>query len=245
MALPPKLLHLVETHPCFSGVWRDDTSATTVIDPIGPPRQTFILQCEDCLMARIAVDTTLLTPGLTGASLAAQVTDHVRQHRGYASTIAGYHGGQPGLWLSAAYWASLGTFVLSSRSGNDLDALLELIRRGAWTVPDPRMSQASLYALHRVYLSVVPPPKVASVSALLASSHVTTQRKAGTCRVTLAVFGPAQAPASPSAPVAATSSPAIAPAKASRRIGDLCPVCGETVQVRPLFHSTYVGCACG
>lgn len=52
--------------------------------------------------------------------------------------------------------------------------------------------------------------------------------------------------AAASSPTPMLGSPAKARRAAGpRKIGDVCPVCGETVSERPLLHSTFIGCRCG
>lgn len=251
MPLPSNLLTLAEEHPCFSGVWHHDCSAQCVTDAAQPPRNVAVLRCADCLNHHLATDTQLLDPGVSARQLADEVAAHVRKHRGYAFSVGGYHTAGPGIWLSAAYWPKIGAFILSSRGSRlPLDALMDAIQHGAVSVPDPRMGQASLYTVQDVYLSVVPPPRVPSVNALLTSSNVSTHPKPGYRSVTIAAFKPVAQGVStaphgpPSLPVPkAQPDPYVPPRR--RRVGERCPVCGEKVAVRALFHSTYIGCGCG
>jgi hypothetical protein len=262
MVLPAHLLRLVEDHPCFSGVWEQDCSADCVADPSQPPLSIQVLHCDDCLTYHVAVDTNLLPSGTTNRRLGEDLTAHVRQHRGYSLSVGGYHLAGGGLWLSAAYWPHLSTFVLHTRSNHNamsaLDALIEGIQFGVVVPPDPRMNNAALYDTFDVYLSVVPPPKETSLQALLSSSHVSAAYKTGFRKVTLAGFrpllmssnasaSPATAPAclAPATPPLPLLPPAQAPsAPVPLVLGDLCPVCNNEVRERWLFSSNYVGCLC-
>jgi hypothetical protein len=248
MPLPANLLRMVENHPCFSGVWSADAAAQCVIDPAQPARSIEVVHCDDCLTYHLAVDRRLLDPGVRRWHLADAVTAHARRHRGYALSVGGYHVAGSGFWLSAAYWAHLGVFVLSSRgSGPPLDVLIRAMQHGVIPAPDPRMTQAQSYRLHDVHLSVVPPPVASSLSALLASSSVSTTPKRGFVPVTLAELKPAAgaAVAPRRSKRARKGSTASEPAPRSLQIGERCPVCGEIWMERPLFRGTYVGCGCG
>src|SRR5262249_25486437 len=98
------------------------------------------------------------------------------------------------------------------------------------------------YVTHDVFLSVVPPPPITTMAALLASSHVVPGWKIGYWRATLAEFLPvSRAQPQPSA----SPSPAAPPAPAPQAAGERCPVCGAVVGGRWLLTSRYVGCRCG
>lgn len=242
--LPPNLLRMVEEHPCFSGVWSSDCSAQCVTDPQQPARAIEVVHCSDCLSFHVAVDAQHLGPGVRRWDLADHLTAHVRSHRGYAMSVGGYHVAGSGFWLSAAYWAQIGVFVLNARnSKTPLTALLEAMKHGVVLASDPRMTQPTAYSLHEVYLDVVTPVVASSVQGLLQSPNVSPTRRPGFVPVTLAALQPAAG-----AVVPGQVSPA--PARASRpgprpSLGDRCVVCGQKVEERPLFQGTFIGCGCG
>lgn len=240
--LPLNLLRMVEEHPCFSGVWSSDCSAQCVIDPQQPAHSIEVVHCADCLSFHVAVDTQHLGPGVQRWQLADHLTAHVRQHRGYAISVGGYHVAGAGFWLSAAYWAQMGVFVLRSRNSmKPLGALLEAMKHGVVRVPDPRMIQPNAYVLHEVYLDVVTPVAASSVHSLLQSPNVSVTRRPGFVPVTLAALKPA-------AGAVVLGQAGSAPARTPRpgpSLGERCDVCGQKVEQRPLFQGTFIGCGCG
>jgi hypothetical protein len=247
--LPSALLAAATQHPCFSGVFDAGNRVQVHADPSAGPVDVVDFQCEDCLTFRLGCPASDLPPGVSHRQAATLMTEHVRAWRGYALSVGGYHTGLTG-WLSAAYWDGAGIFVLHADRGSSggnkpaLDVLIQAMQKGLVKPTHPAMLDPKQYVTHDVFLSVVPPPTVRTMAALLASTHVAPGWKPGYCRVTLAEFLPvsrAQAhPGTGSAPSSPTARP-----PAPKVAGERCPVCGETVGERWLLTSRYIGCRCG
>lgn len=120
------------------------------------------------------------------------------------------------------------------------------MQKGLVTPIHPAMLDPQQYQTQEVYLSVVPPPTVTSMAALLASSHVAPSWGRDYSRVTLAEFLPVSRVQPAQTPIAVTPNAApVASSPAPRNVGERCPVCSEIVGERLLLTSTYIGCLCG
>jgi len=239
MTLPATFLQHVEQHGCFSGCYGSDSSVSACLDPARPLSPLVMVSCQDCL-ARVAVPASLLAAGTSSYNLARQLTDHLRAKRGFALSVSGYHVAGPGFWLSAAYYRS-GLFLLSGERsrqlGSDLDLLLLAFRHGVLQPPDSRMRDPKQYALETVYVNYATfQPAVVGKQALLSAPQCRAQPRTGWQKVTLAEFLPV---AQAQAPAGGSSAPA-----RTLKVGDVCPVCGAEVRLRPLLVGSYVGCLC-
>jgi len=270
--IPASLLDAASQHPCFSGVYDEGHRIQVHQDPTKGPIEAIDFQCEDCLSFRLGCLASDLPQGVSHAQAAQLITEHVRRHRGYALSVGGYHTSING-WLSAVYWDAAGLFALhadrgSGRNKPALDVLIQAMQKGLIKPSHPAMLDPHQYVTQEVFLSVVPPPTITTMAALLASSHVAPAWQVGYCRVTLAEFlpvaraqpSPAVAPAPPPAPpplpalVTPPSAPLSAPlsvplsappsSESPRVAGERCSVCGEIMTERWLFSSTYIGCGC-
>lgn len=255
MASLDELYRLAEAHSCFSGCYAPGNRLHCLIDAGAPPEPAVDALCEDCLSFRVGGLISQLGSGMTQYQLARDLTDHVRQQRGYTLSFGGYHTQGGGFWLSAAYWHPSGLFLLKSDRGtsptsSDVDLLIRAFQNGVAHPLEPSMLDAAQYRSQRVFLDVVGLRGPMSAAALLGSSHVSQTRKRGYVEVTLAEYLPiAGRPMLPAAPPPSGVAPRPTPvAKQQRRraaLGERCEVCGEIVSERPLLTSVYVGCACG
>lgn len=250
LTLPPELTQLAESHPCFSGCWESPAEVTAVVQP-GVVDQFATVQCADCLSFRIGAPLSLLGTSPRG-SLASALSAHVHQHRGYGLSVGGYHltpGG--GFWLAASWLPLCGAFLVWSDRGHHASdpvaRLIEACNHGVLRPPDPGMLVAGNYRTHAVYLDVLPGLVFPTVSALLQSPQVSTQRQPGFVPVTIAEYLPfatASARVRRSRVSRPTTAPPGPPPKREKKLGDRCDVCGEIVEVRQLLYTTYVGCHC-
>jgi hypothetical protein len=246
MSIPASLLQHAEAHPCFSGCYGSDPDVSACLDPARPLSPLLVVSCHDCF-ARLGVPRSLLPSGATSNWLAGQLTQHLRKQRGFGLSFSGYHNKGPGFWLSVAYYASCGLFLLNgerSRAlGGDLDLLILAFRHGIAAPPDPRMLDPRQFTTQEVYVRYTAPmAPVATRQALVTSPHCRSQPAAGFQRVTLAEFLPV---ARAAAPAAVARTPANGtPAARALRPGDICPVCGAEYRVRALLQGTYLGCLC-
>ena len=255
--LPASLLTFVEQHPCFSGCWTVGHRAQCVLDPAAPLEPIVEVHCADCLVSYVACRQSLLPAGTDADGLARGLTAHVRAHRGFALSFGGYHGVGGGFWLSAAYWAGSGVFVLGcDRAGTAGRARVDsLVRAFAVGVAQPlhaAMTDPKEYRTVDVHLTVVPPPVAMSVPALLASTHVSASGRADTRAVTLAEFLPVAATAQAALALGGPPSLVAHPAAsaAARTVpralvaGERCEACGHLAEERLLLTSSYVACRC-
>lgn len=247
MALPASFLQLVEQHGCFSGCYGGDLEARVCLDGTRPLEPIAVISCQDCLSFKLGVLRALLPPGTSATALGTLVTQHLRTQRGYSLSLGGYHASGPGFWLSAAYLARPGLFLLDgsrSRSlGSDLDLLLLAFKHGVATPADPQMLDAKQYATQVVHVNCAAPAgPVTGLKAFLASPYCSLQPKPGFQRVTLAEFQPAARAAA--APAPAPVKVSIAATVKGLKLGSVCPVCHAEVRHRPLLNGTYVGCLC-
>jgi hypothetical protein len=246
MALPASLLQQIEQHPCFSGCYSSELEGWLCLDGTRPLEPVLFVSCLDCLSFKVGVLRPLLPSGSTSHTLANLLTQHMRQLRGFGLAFSGYHARGPGFWLSAAYYARCGLFLLDgARSrplGSDLDLLMLAFKHGVAQPPDPQMLDPKQYQTQTVYVNFATPVgAIANRQGLLSSPQCQLQPKAGFQRITLAEFQPAarQAPA----PVKPSIQAAVA-AKKPLPVGSICPVCKAEVRKRPLLNGTYVGCLC-
>lgn len=269
MSLPATFLSQVEHHSCFSGCYGSELDARVCLDPAQPPQPAIFISCRDCLTYKVGVLRSLLTPGMSSDLLAEQVTQHLRNVRGFDQSFGGYHMRGGGFWLNAVYYGC-GVFLVDgarSRSmGSDLDLLMLAFKHGVAHPLDPRMNDPQLYSTQVVYVDFsVPVRPVSGKQDLLASPQCRLSPASGFHRVTLAEFLPvaqvgalstamasampvpvvSQVPAAPQ-PVPVVTQPAVRPQRPARplKAGEICPVCNAEVKERVLFSSSYVGCLC-
>src|SRR5438270_1584626 len=183
MTIPASLLHHAEQHGCFSGCFGTESDSAVCTDVRQPPHPVVQVSCKDCLSFKIGTLRSLLPAGnATCYWLASALTQHFRARRGYTWAVAGYHAQGPGFWLSAAYVASAGLFLLdgerSRGRGSDLDLLLLAFQHGVAPVSDPGMLDVRQYATRVAYLNFggLAGP-VGSLAGLLASPHCLAQQK--------------------------------------------------------------------
>jgi len=258
VTLPPSFLALIESHACFSGVFRYDDTVQMVLDPIQPPEASYTIQCQDCLLWHAGILRRHLATGVDGYALAREATAHVSSTRGYDAAIGGYHSNGVGFWLSAVYIASLDAFLLDghrSRTGpNDIGLLVQSFVQKVWTPADVGMTDPSRYTTQPLLVDMTRAAgNWPDLQAFLASPAVHASATASTRAVTLASYQrPAtHCPAVPGSaalagvPVVAAVLPAAPAAPAvPLREGERCPQCGHAVQWRQLLTSSYLGCLC-
>lgn len=244
MSLPPALVQHAEQHACFTGCYGSDANVGACLSPVGPLQPLVVVTCLDCL-TRVAAPQALLPAGSTTHTLAQQLTDHLRQKRGFRLARSGYHASGPGLWLSFVYY-DCGLFLInaerSRQLGTDLDVLQLGLQHKVVALGDPRFRDPRQYRTETVYVNFsAHQPVVTSKQQLLSSPQVRVQAHPGWQKVTLAEFLPLsqQAPGHGGGGGGARAAP-----PRPLRPGDVCPVCGATVQSRPLLNGSYVGCLC-
>jgi hypothetical protein len=261
MPVPARILQLVEAHHCFSGCYAPDGDVMCLIDRARSPELACYIQCQDCLTFRVGSIATLLGPGMDRYKLAREVTNHLRAVRNYALSFSGYHRQGGGVWLSAAYWANLGIFLLKSDRGSQgvnqcpVDLLIKAFINGVSVPPLAGMCDPNNYTSRQVFLNAAVVSAPASARALFASLSQTSAP--GYVAVTLAEYLPVSRGASAGVSSGATPAPAAshsrasrsassrAPAVVPRPLGSRCEVCGELVMERALLTSVYIGCRCG
>lgn len=264
MSLPATLLQHAEAHSCFSGCYGGDSNVQTCLDPAQPLSTMFVVYCYDCF-AHLGVMSSLLPPRTSGSAVAGELSQHLRQKRGFALSFSGYHVQGPGFWASAAYVASCGLFFLSGersrQMGSDLDLLLLSFQHKVAVPPDPRMLDPQQYATQETYIRFPLTQPLTSMRALLASPDCRSKAGSGFQRLTLAEFLPvstAVQAASPAPPPTVATPPQTTPAAATLsksapsaptpprplKVGDRCPKCGAEVKTRPLLNGSFVGCLC-
>ena len=254
--LPSLLLQRAESHPCFSGCFDWGNRADILIDPAQPLESAMDVHCSDCLSFYLGALSRHLPVGMSLDQMGRELTGHVRAHRGYDLSFGGYHTAGGGFWLSAAYWAVTGVFILSNdrmagSPAQRIDLLVHAFANGVAIPRDPLMTDPKQYHGVDCYLSVVPPPTSLSLAVLLSSSHVSMSPKPGYVNVTLAEFAPAaiQAQTAPIAQVSSAASSQPAPPsspvmKSPLMAGERCERCGQLATERILFTSHYVTCGC-
>lgn len=256
MTLPASLLRAAEQHVCFSGCYGPEDMVMVCTDPGVAPHRAVQVSCKDCLSFHIGGLAKLLPPQMTSDQLAREVSQHVRQLRGFAWSVGGYHYACNKIWLSAAYYPC-GLFLLDGSRNHDgrsdLDLLLEAFRGGLVKPQDPRMLDAGQYATQEVYLDMsIPITPVRNRHDILRSKQCSPTFRVSSRRVTIAEFLPMTTQlASPGVSVQPTPATGVAvtqlaPSQASRvmRVGERCPSCGATVEERPSLTETYIGCLC-
>ncbi len=251
MPLPPSFLQHVEQHSCFSGCYSSTSAVRACLDPNAPLTPLVVISCQDCY-AHLGVPQSLLPAGMDSYRLADQITQHMRKHRGFALSSSGYWTKGPGFWFSAVYYPC-GLFLIhgerSRPIGSDLDQLLLAFHHGVLTPPDPHMMDPKQYAVQTVYGNFTNVAAgVRGKQDLLASPQVRAQAQSGWQKLTLAEFLPLTTAAAAAATAQAARAPAkpaaAKPAPKPLALGDICPVCGAEVKVRPLLKGSFVGCLC-
>ncbi len=207
MALPASFQNQVEHHSCFSGCYGSELDARVCMDPATPPEPAIFISCRDCLTYKAGVLRSLLPPGTSSDALADQVTQHMRQVRGFHLSFGGYHMRGGGFWLNVVYYDPCGLFLIdgsrSRATGSDLDLLMLAFRQGVAQPPDPRMTDPRLYQTQVVYVDfTVPVAPVGGTQDLLSSTQCRMHPATGFHRVTLAEFLPIAAVANPPAQTA-------------------------------------------
>lgn len=257
MALPASLLRAAEQHVCFSGCYGPEDTVMVCTDPARSPQRVVQVSCKDCLSFHVGAAVGLLPPHMTADQLAREVSMHVRQLRGYAWSVGGYHYACNKIWLSAAYYPC-GTFLLDGSHNHDgrtdLELLIEAFRGGLVKPPDPRMMDPAQYTTQEVYLDMSAPiAPVRNKHDILRSQQCSPSFRVSARRVTIAEFLPMTTQAS--APVPRVYQGALQtqntakvhlpdPRRRATRVGDRCPACGAIVEERPSLTETFVGCLC-
>jgi hypothetical protein len=222
------------------------------LDPAKPAQRSRNVSCSECY-ARLGALESLLPAGMNSATLASQLTQHVRGLRGYSLSSGGYHARGPGFWVSVVYFSSPGLFLIDgsrSRSlGTDLDLLLLAFQHGILQPFDPRLLDPAHYRTQSVHVNFATPPgQVRTKQDLLSWTGCRSQSTPGYQAATLAEFLPVanQVPAAAPASVAVkAATPAAAPvARTAPKVGEICPVCKAEFRIRPLLHKTDLGCLC-
>jgi hypothetical protein len=242
MSLPVSLLQHVEQHTCFSGCYGSDSNVSVCLDPNQPLKPLVVVTCLDCL-GKIGVPLALLPAGMNTYNLSQRLSDHMRQKRGFKLARSGYHTAGPGFWLSVVYY-DCGLFLMtaerSRQLGSDLDVLMLGMQHNVIQPPDTRMRDHKQYRTETLYLNFATyQPQVTSKQVLLSSPQVRTQPQPGWQKVTLAEFLPLAQAANGAMPTATRGG-----APRALKPGDICPVCGAEVKVRPLLNGSFVGCLC-
>lgn len=230
-----------------------------VLDPHRPPERVLQVQCEDCLSFYVGVLDKHVQPRMFSGQLAMELSDHMRNLRGYEWSVSGYHAGSASLWLTAAYY-SCGIFLISgerdSKRATNLDCLIHGFKHNVVKPADPRMLQVQSYRTHDVYLDMSKPiVPVNSVQDILSSPQCSASygvgRRAGASRsVTVAEFLPfASVSAGKPRPAGTPARQAAGRARPRGtrpvlRLGDRCPTCGEVVKERASLTETFIGCMC-
>ncbi len=254
MSLPASFLAQAENHSCFSGCFGHEARFDVCLDSHRPPVEMLAIYCKDCMGFRVGVLRSLLPPGSSAPWLADTLTAHNRRRRGFAWSLSGYHAVGPGFWLTAAYFAQCGLFLLNgarSRAvGSDLDLLLLTFKHGVASATHARMIDPHEYTVQDGYVDFSSPPGILHTAQdFYASPQFSRQPKRGFQRVTVAEFQPISrlAAAASSGPSAAPR-PALPAAVASLApqpvLADVCPVCQAEICERPLFTGSYIGCLC-
>jgi hypothetical protein len=164
------------------------------------PEPALDVQCEDCLSFRLGALVSQLALGMNRYRLAKELSAHLCAYRGYAFAFGGYHTQGGGFWLSAAYLASIGVFIMKSDRGitnsnsSDSDLLVKAFTTGVAKPPHIGMLDPGKYTCHRVFLDVVGLSPPASVQTLLGSRHVSSNPSPGFVEVTLAEYLPVSRP---------------------------------------------------
>ncbi len=266
--LPSSLLSLVESHGCFSGCYDFHSDVMAIVDPNRPAKAMFQVQCEDCLSFHVGALRSHL-PGIKyGSHLATQLTEHMRQLRGYAWSVGGYHVSAR-IWLSAAYFPCGVVLISGERNpqhNDDLACLITGFKHGVVQATDPAMLQSANYRVHTAYLDMSKPiAPVRDIGDILTSPQCSTNYRQGYHRVTVAEFLPV-AQAATSALAGGTASMSSTPLPSSGQanspatpqpndppitlesepmvIGDICPRCGGEFKERPSLTKTFIGCLC-
>ena len=208
--LPASLVSAVETHGCFSGCYSSESDVAVVTDPTGTLENMLHVSCEDCF-SHFGVLAKHLPAGMMSYQLARELSEHMRQVRGYKWSVGGYHVSPASMWLSAAYY-SCGIVLVTgerNRSGvTDLDCLIKGFQHGVITPEDPGMLQPGHYLTHEVYLDMSTPiAHVQSVQDILSAPQCSSKRKSSYHQVTVAEYLPF---VRSNGTVASASSPAVA-----------------------------------
>ena len=271
--LPHALLSVVENHSCFSGCYDSCQDIEAIVDVRQGPETTYHLQCKDCLSFHVGILARHLPVGMDASSLAREVTEHVRNVRGYSWSIGGYHVGPASLWLSAAYYPCGVVLVNSERntpSKKPVDALIEGYQLGIIPANDSAMFDPANYRTYNVYLDMSKSIGVVnSVADILTSPRCSQVSRSGFQKVAVLEFLPivqSQTHSTPSllstnsisvqpsvssgtliTPASTTTNEASGQKLSSSKklsIGEFCPRCGAEVKERPSLYETFVGCLC-
>jgi hypothetical protein len=262
--LPAMLISAVESHTCFTGCYRYESPVAICTDPAQPLSAAVQVSCADCFSFYVASLAGLLPAGMTGHTLASELSAYMRALRGYRWAISGYHlsSGGGGFWLSAASLTEE-LFLVDGgrnhpRNRSEADLLVEAFKQKVAPHQDPRMLDPAQYTIDFVHLDLTTPlPPVKTKQDIFAAAQCSaspTQRSRRVAVVELlpqpaAVLAPpvvtAPAPAVVSAKVAASvTSAAPRPPAKKLQIGDICPVCRAEYKERPLFTGSFIGCLC-
>ncbi len=264
--LPATLVSAVEAHTCFTGCYRYESPIAICTDPATPLVPAAQVSCADCFSFHVGSLASLLPAGMTGHTLANDLSAHMRALRGYRWSISGYHlsSGGGGFWLSAASLTE--SLFLADASRNhprtrtEADLLAEAFKQKLAPHQDPRMLDPAQYSIDFIHVDLTTPlPPVKSRQDVLSAAQCSPTPTARSRRVAVLELLPlatsvvAPPPVNGSTNVAAsTSSPAVASATITRprpparklQLGDICPVCHAEYRERPLFTGSFVGCLC-
>lgn len=223
--LPATLLSAVEAHTCFTGCYRYESPLAICTDPVQPLVPAVQVSCADCFSFYVASLASLLPAGMTGHTLANDLSAHMRSLRGYRWSISGYHlsSGGGGFWLSAASLTE--SLFLADGSRNhprnrtEAELLVEAFRQKLAPHQDPRMLDPAQYTIDFIHLDLTTPlPPVKTRQDILSAAQVSaspTQRSRRVAVVELmpvagAVLGPPPpVPHAPAAPAPAPHAPAL------------------------------------
>jgi hypothetical protein len=248
--LPATLLSAVEAHKCFTGCYRYESPVVICTDAALPLSPAVQVSCADCLSHYVGALTHLLPAGMTGHALAAELSAHMRNVRGYRWALSGYHTAGGGFWLSAASLTE-GLFLVDgsrnySKKGTDAELLADAFKHHLAPHLDTRMLDPALYSADYVHLDLTTPlPPVTCKNDVLTAAQCSLTPRQGARRVAVLEFLPLSAAAAPPANVSATRAASSAPpAPRKLRPGEVCPVCHAEYTERPLFTGSFVGCLC-
>lgn len=217
--LPATLLSTVEAHTCFTGCYRYESPVAICTDPAQPLLSAVQVSCADCFSFYAASLASLLPAGMTGHTLANDLSAHMRALRGYRWSISGYHlsstGG--GFWLSAASLTE-GLFLVDGsrnhpRNRTEAELLVEAFKQKLAPHRDPRMLDPSQYTIDFIHLDLTTPlPPVKTKHDVFSSAQCTpspTQRSRRVAVVELVPAVPAVIAPPPPVHPTTTAAPAV------------------------------------
>jgi hypothetical protein len=252
--LPATLLSAVEAHTCFTGSYRYESPVAVCTDPAQPLLQAVQVSCSDCFSFHVASLASHLPAGMTGHTLANELSAHMRALRGYRWSISGYHlsSGGGGFWLSAASLTE--SLFLADGSRNhprtrtEAELLAEAFRQKVAPHHDARLLDPAQYSIDFVHIDLTTPlPPVKSRQDVLAAAQCSPSPTARSRRVAVLELLPvATAVVPPPAPVTTSAIPTAAsiaaapPAPASASVA----ASAMTTPRRPPTKKLQIGDVC-